>query len=437
MSLEIIPIGGFKEIGRNCCAIKVDDELVLLDLGVELDNYIRVVDEMEDLKPNISGKMLIDEHAAPDINIIKKYWKNVKAIVISHGHWDHIGAVPFLSNKFNADIHGSDYTIEVIKAIVKDDHIQLRNNLRKHPENSRFKVSKKITIEFINVSHSIPGTVMVAVHTKYGCVLYANDFKLDSNPVIGNKTNLKRVRELKVKVLIVDSLYATKDTSTPSERVAGRMVKDLIAKEIGEGKNLFITTFSSHISRLREIVDAAKKMKKKPVFIGRSLFKYVSAAEAAGFVNFKDVEFVPFGSKIQKFFNKLKNPKNYVFVVTGHQGEPKATLSKLIYKNIYPFSEDDSIIFSCTVIPNEENLKNRDALESSFNSRGVKVFTDVHVSGHGARQDLKRFVKLVNPQVIIPVHGDMKSLNEMKLIAKEAKIKSKVKIIGNGERLDF
>ena len=444
MGLQIITVGGYSEIGRNCTLVKVDDEAVILDMGLHMDNYIAYTEEREELhlEKDMSADTLIKVKAVPNIYQVQDLWLKVKAICLTHAHLDHVGAVPFISNKFKADIHCTRYTAEVLITILRDEKINLRNNIVPHPTNSKFKVSKKITVEFINITHSVPQTVIIAVHTPYGTLVYANDFKLDNAPTLGDKPNFKRLNQLGkkgVKALIVDSLYADTSMKTPSENIAREMLKDVLLGVNSRGKAIIITTFSSHIARLKSIAELGKKLNRRIVFIGRSLNKYLNAAQEAGIIDLsKKAEFVRYGSKVKKFFKQIKHPEKYLFVVTGHQGEPGAVLSRMIRQHLYDFKEEDHVIFSCSVIPVENNILNREKLDAALKKQKVRLFTDVHVSGHAFREDLRDLIRILKPRNIIPTHGNKKKLNAMKELALEMGYKPKnIRILKNGVQVSF
>ncbi|MFH1505890.1 MAG: MBL fold metallo-hydrolase RNA specificity domain-containing protein [archaeon] len=435
--IEIIPIGGYSEIGRNCTLIKVDNEAVIIDMGLHLENYIKFTED-EDVEGFLSPKDLMDVGAIPDVRPFLKYKDMVKAICITHAHLDHVGGVPYLANKFNCGVHGTAFTIEVLRQILKDEKMKLKNDLVVHKTDSTFKVSKNITIEFINMTHSVPQTVMIAVHTKEGTVLYANDFKFDSAPVLGKKPNFDRLKELKVKALILDSLYAPYDKKTPSESIAREMLKDVLLGVDSKGHSVIVTTFSSHIARLKSIIEIGQKLNRKIVFCGRSLNKYVTAAENIGLVKFTDkIQMVKYGSKVQTFFKGIKHPEKYLFVVTGHQGEPKATLAKMVYRKYFKFMPDDQIIFSCTVIPTPITKQNRAELESALRSLKVRMFKDIHVSGHACREDLRDFINMVKPQHIFPAHGDKHMVEALRDLALEMGYKvDQIHILHNRQKFN-
>lgn len=437
MSLEIIPIGGFSEVGRNCAAIKVDDEVVICDLGLMLDKYIEYTESDDTV--DISGKKLIEVDAAPDVNILGDLRKHVVGICISHGHLDHVGALPYLAARFDADIHATPMTCEVIKNLTVRDRRPIKNRIVEHPINSRFRLTKKIEIEFIHITHSIPHTVAVTLHTPYGSVIYMNDFKIDNYPMLGQKSNLKRLKELRgVKALIIDSLYAHLPEKAPSEKIAQEMLFDQVLNTDTKGRAVVITTFSSHIARLKAIVELGRRMGRKVVFLGRSMDKYLMAAQNAKIIDFsKQVKVVAGRSQVDAWLRKNKNLGQYLLVMTGHQGEPKAVLSRTIEQKLLVLKPGDLVVFSCKVIPVSVNVENRSKLDDRLRQMRVRIFSDIHVSGHGAREDHRDLLYMLRPENIIPTHGGMRQLGALKdLAVKDLGYKpEKVHILSNGQRL--
>ena len=437
--IQIQAIGGYNEIGRNMTAVKIDDTVIILDMGLYLPSYIKYTED-EDIR-KIPIKKLVEVGAIPDDSIIDDWKKDVKMIIPTHAHLDHLGALPFISNNYHAEIICTDYTAELIKAICKDERIKLKNQVKSLPTNSRYKKGD-VEIEFIHTTHSTPQAVMVAIHSKYGTLLYCNDFKFDSFPVLGKKPNFKRLKELGeegVKLLICDSTRADDARKTPSESVARQMLKDLLLGIEATGKAIFVTTFSSHIARLKSIIDYAKRINRKPILMGRSLAKYVLAAERAKIVNFsKDVEIVGFSSKIQKRLRKLEKEKEkYLFVVTGHQGEPKAVLSKLARGDLkFNFEKEDCVIFSCSVIPSEINIEARHVLEEELKARKLRIFKDIHVSGHAAREDLRDLINMVKPKNLIPAHCEKQMADAMIELAGECGVENVIRV-NDGDRIEL
>lgn len=434
--LEIIPLGGYSEIGRNSVAVRADDEVIILDLGLMMDRYIEYTDSDELVE--ISGRKLIQIGAVPDVNILGNLKKDVVGIVLTHAHLDHIGAVPYLANRFDCDIHSAPFTIELVRRMFDDEKRMPRGRLVSHELNERFRVGEKFEVEFIYITHSAPHTVMILLHTPYGKILYANDFKFDNNPTLGPKPNYARLRELEGQVdyLLVDTLYADQAIKTPSEKIAEEMLKDVLLGTQSRDATIIVSTFSSHIARLRAIVNVAKMMKRQPVFLGRSLAKYVEAAEAVGLADFSDVEIVPYGGKVKPYLKRVKEPGKYLFVATGHQGEPKAVLSRIVNENYLPLSDNDMVIFSSKTIPVPVSIENRKRLDDQLRAKHVRIFDNIHVSGHGAREDHRDFLNTLKPKNVIPTHGELKQLEAFKDLAKEVGYKEhQIRIVKNGTRV--
>ena len=441
--IEICTVGGYSEVGQNMTAIRYKDEVVILDMGLELDSYIRYKGEEEVEK--LSKKELINIGAIPDDNSIKDWKNNVVAIIPSHGHLDHIGAIPFMAKIYDCPIICSPYTAEIIKRILEDKRIKLPNQINSLDVNGTTKISDNITIEFVSMTHSIPDTVMVVIHTPEEVVIYGNDFKLDDTPTLGQPPNYKRLKEIgdnNPKLLILDSLYSWKEGKTPSEKKARDMLEEALVSKINEDKGIIITTFSSHIARLRSIVEFGKAMGRKVVFLGRSMAKYCYAAEDIGIVNFTDdVKICRYKRQVQKELNKIdkEGRENYIIVATGHQGEPEAILSRITNGEFgYEIFPEDNIIFSCSVIPSSQSIKNRKELKEKLQKKGINVLKGLHASGHGCREDHKKVIELLRPQHIIPAHGDKeKTTGLLDLAVKIGYEKEKIHIMENGMKLNI
>ena len=418
MPIEICTIGGYSETGKNSTAIKIDDEVVILDMGLHMENYIRYTED-EDISA-MHYDELLEVNAVPNYGLIKDWKDKVIGIVPSHGHLDHIGAIPFSAGIFpKAPIVCTPYTAEVLKSIFKDEKISVPNELVALNLNSQYKLSDKVSVELVNMTHSIPQASMIVLHTPYGKIVYANDYKFDRQPTLGKKPNFARLEEIGkegVKLLIVESLYAHEHKKTPSESVAKQMLKDVMLGVYVDGKGMIVTTFSSHLARLKSIIELGKKLNRKIVFLGRSLSKYVSAGERINIIDFqKDIQLVKYNDKREKVLRKImkEGKEKYLIVCTGHQGEPKAVLSRLARQELpFKFSKGDVVIFSCSVIPVELNEDNRDKLEKALRAKGARIFRDIHMSGHAAREDHRDLIELVKPKHIIPSHaGHEKALN--------------------------
>ncbi len=441
--IEITAVGGYYEVGKNCTAINIDGTVIICDMGLHLENYIRYTENEEEDLVKLSGSALTKVGAVPDISIIENLKKNVKAIVSTHAHLDHIGAIPYLSNKFNCDIFGTPFTCAVLKTILKDENISLKNDIKTLNVNSIYHLTKDIKIEFINMTHSTPQTVMIAIHTRYGIVVYANDFKLDSHPVLGKKANFERLREIgrsNVLALICDSLYAQDSRKTPSESVAKEMLKDVLLGTDSKDRLIVVTTFASHLARLKSIIEMGLKLNRKIIFLGRSLAKYTQAGEDIGIIKFSDkVEIIKYGKAVKKRLKLIRDNKRkkYMLVVTGHQGEPKAVLSKIANNEIdFELKPEDHVIFSCKTIPSPTNIENRAFLEKRLREKGVRVFKDIHVSGHAGREDLRDLLNILKPKHIIPAHGEEDMMKGMEDLALEMGFTgNNINLMKNGSKI--
>jgi len=440
MGIQLTAVGGYTDIGRNCTAVNIDGEVILLDLGLHLEHYINYTEDEDIVKIDVHE--LTQVGAIPDISSIEDWKSKVKAIIPSHAHLDHVGAIPFIGNKFNAPIIGTPFTTAVIKTILEEEKITLRNDIKTLHPNSHYKLTNNITVELIHVTHSTPQTAIVALHTKYGVILYAVDFKFDRSPVLGKKTNMKRLHELGNKgvlALILDSTNATDEMKTPSENVAKQMLKDVMLETNSSNNAIVVTTFSSHIARLKSIIECGKKLNRKILFLGRSLEKYSRSAKSAGIINFsKHVEILKYNKQIKNRLKDVEKRRNkFLLVATGHQGEPKSVLSKMLNKELhFNFRPDDHIIFSCRVIPTETNIKNREIMEEKLKQNKVRIFKDIHVSGHAAKEDLRDMIKLVRPKHIIPTHGTLAMINATASLTLEMGYsQSKVHKMNEGDRI--
>ncbi|MCM2324914.1 MAG: MBL fold metallo-hydrolase [Candidatus Woesearchaeota archaeon] len=434
--IEIIGVSGYSEIGRNMTAVRYNDEVVILDMGIHLENYIMM--KGEDEIENFSLKQLMNAKAVPDDRCINHLKDKVIGIIPSHGHLDHIGAIPFMAQKYDCPIICTPYTASVIKSILRDKKKGLPNEI---VTSRKTKLTDSITIEFIDITHSIPDAAIVVIHTPDGKVVYANDFKLDDTPTFGNPPDYERLKSLKnVKALILDSLYANLDRKTPSELVAKEMLSEVMLRNPTKGA-VVVTTFSSHIARLKTILELSIKMKRQPVMLGRSLGRYVYAAEDIKLVDFsKKAKICNFKKQMVKMLKDIAYEKDkYLVICTGHQGEPDAVLSKIVNGELeFPLGENDQVIFSCTVIPSQLNIENRKILDENLLSRNVQVFRDVHASGHASRQDHKKFIELIGPQHIIPAHAGKEKTIHMKELALEIGYDEKhVHLLDDGDSVEI
>ena len=412
MEVKLCAVGGYSECGKNMTAIKVGDEAIILDMGVYLPKVIDFEEEGGD-RNLLNRDSLIKMGAVPDDNIINSWRDKVKAIIPSHCHLDHTAAIPYLAGRYNAPIIGTPFTLEVIKDIIKDGNLNIRNKFKSLNPGSTIKISKNFEIEFINSTHSTLQTAMVAVHTPAGIILYTNDFKFDNHPIIGKGPDYNRLKKLgksgNVLAVIMDSLYSNYNRKTPSESVAKEMLKDVLLGTDNEGHAIIATTFASHLARLKSIIEFGKKLDRKIVFMGRSMFRYTTAAEKLNLVNFtKEAEICKYANNIKRKLKQIEKEgrDRYLIVCTGNQGEPRSTLVRMANGELpFNFKDEDHIIFSCKTIPTPETIKNRDELEHELKRQQVRIFKDIHVSGHASLEDHRDVLTLLKPEHIIPSHG--------------------------------
>ena len=315
--MEIHTIGGFNEVGKNMTAVSLGDDTIIFDMGLYLPAVIELQEEETQPQTYSEGK-LRSIGAVPDDLVIDKFGlrNKVRAILLGHAHLDHIGAVPYIAHRYHAPVVGTPFTTTVLKKIMDDDHIKIPNQIKTVNPNSSFTIKGKkrsYKAEFINITHSTLQTSMIALHTPEGIVLYANDFKLDNTPILGlppNYSALKRIAKQGVKVLIIDSLYSGSERKTPSEKIARALLEEVLLTTNNQKSAIFVATFSSHIARIKSIVDFAKKLNRKVYLVGRSLKKYVSAAIDVNLCPFKNsVKIVSYKREVESFLKKLNKSK--------------------------------------------------------------------------------------------------------------------------------
>lgn len=443
--MEIYSIGGYSEVGKNMTVVKTGEDAFIFDAGLYIPAVIELQEEEQRREPD--EKTLRRKGALPDDLLLDKLGirEKVRAIFLSHAHLDHIGATPYLEHRYNAPIIGSPMTTTVLKKIFEDERVHIVNPIKTAQVNSSMKVKGKnieYTVEFIHMTHSIPHTTMIALHTNEGIVIYGNDFKLDNTPVVGKPPNyaaLKRLSKQGVKVLIADSLYCGSRQKTPSEKVARDMVGDVFHSLRNDKNAIFATTFSSHIVRLKSIVEFGRKIDRKVLFLGRTLQKYLVSASLNNLAPFKkDVELKAYSKQLGSALRRVSQEREkYLVVCTGHQGEPGSILDRISHAQLpFEFKKGDNVIFSSKTIPVPINIKNRGELDKRIEKMGGRIFDNVHVSGHGGKEDLRELFKIISPEHIVPSHGPIEHLKPIHELTKELGYSDKnVHFMSNGQKI--
>lgn len=440
--ISVYALGGFEEIGKNMTAIEIDEEIIILDMGLHVDKIVSYGEREEVSK--LSLKELKEIDAIPDDSILDKKREKVKAIIISHAHLDHIASVPYLESKYNCPIYLTPYSKEVLKFLAKNEGIKIKNKIKVVPPNHCLKISNNIEVLFLSITHSIPQSVIPVIRTKYGNIVYACDFKFDNHPILGKRPDYKKIKEIGkegVKLLIVESTRVDEESKTPSEVVAKYMLEDVM-QGLEHAKGLIVTTFSSHIARLKSIVEISERIGREPIFLGRSLKNYIKAAEKIGLIDFSSkYKIASKHEEISRILKEISNNKSeYTLIVTGHQGEPNSVLDRMS-KGVFSWNweKEDTVIFSSNIIPYPTNIANSQMLDQRLRRYNVRIIRDIHVSGHARKEDHRELIRMLNPEYILPMHGDFKKRSMYIELAIEEgyRFGESIFLLQNGQKMDI
>jgi ribonuclease J len=417
--LKIIPLGGLSEIGKNMMAIEYENDIMVIDAGLMFPGE----------------EMLGIDLVIPDISYLLENKEKLRGIVITHGHEDHIGALPYLLPQLNVPVYSTKLPHGLISMKLKERKALAGAKLKAVPYGSQLSLGR-FKVELFPVCHSIPDAAGLIIHTPLGVIVHSGDFKLDYTPVYGKPTDLSRLAQLGaqgVLLLLSDSTYSELPGYTPSERIVGETLDRVMADAPGR---VIVTTFSSLVSRIQQVIDAAAKHNRRVFVVGRSMTDIVKMTLELGYLK------APNG--ILANIDELRSmPRNkVVLVTTGSQGEPTSALVRIAnrdHRHVH-IVKGDTVVLSATAVPGNEALINR-TVDALF-KQGAQVLYDkvarVHVHGHGSQEELKLLLNLVRPKFFIPVHGEYRHLSLHAQLAESVGIpKDKIFVLEDGDVLEL
>lgn len=391
LKLKIIPLGGLDEIGKNITAFEYGNDIVVVDCGLAFPDE----------------EMLGIDLVIPDFTYLVKNKDKIRAIVITHGHEDHIGGLPYLLKEIDAPVIGTNLTLGIIQNKLKEHGLLTKVKLKRVMPGDAVKLGA-FGVEFIRSNHSIADAVAIALHTPVGIVVHTGDFKIDSTPVHGEMIDLTRLGELGKKgvlALMSDSTNAERPGMTLSERTVGTTFDNVFEKT---KKRIIIATFASNVHRMQQIINAAHKNGRKVAVSGRSMVNILEVATNLGYTK------IPEGVLIDIDDIKKYKPSQIVIITTGSQGEPMSALYRMAFSDHrkVEITKDDLVVVSANPIPGNEKLVSN--VVNELYKKGAEVYHDnteyIHVSGHACQEELKIILALTKPKYFLPVHGEYRHL---------------------------
>ncbi|VEJ35748.1 Ribonuclease J 1 [Aedoeadaptatus ivorii] len=419
--LRIIPLGGMREVGKNMTVIEHQDELILVDCGMTFPE--------EDM-PGI-------DVVIPDIKYLLQNKHKIKAIVITHGHEDHIGAIPYVLKQVNIPIYGTKLTLSLLENKLKEHRLLRSTKMVTVGYRKPVKIGKFFEVEWVNVNHSIPDAAALAITTPVGVLVHTGDFKVDFTPISGDPIDLNRLAEIGnrgVLALFSESTNVLREGFSMSERKVGATFDRLFA--LMKGNRIIIATFASNVYRIQQIITAAERYNRKIVLSGRSMLNVMGIAEKLGYLRVKPNTIIDI-----KDMNRY-NPKQLVLITTGSQGEPMSAMTRIStgeHKRIQ-LTKDDVIILSAHPIPGNESAIN--TVINHLLDKGVRVIyeslSEIHVSGHAYQEEHKLLLNLLKPRFFIPIHGEVKHLLKHAEVAQKMGVpKKNIFMLENGNCLEM
>ncbi len=417
--IHIVPLGGIGEIGKNMFVIRYKDQMLVIDSGLAFPG----------------DELLGIDIVIPDITYLLENKEKVLGIVLSHGHEDHIGALPYILPQLNVPVYGTRLTLGLVEGKLREHHILDKCSLNTIGPDDTITLGK-FKLDFFRTNHSIPDSVGIAIETPVGTVVYTSDFKFDQTPVNAEPTDYYKLAKLGKKGVLVafsDSTNAERPGYTLSEKEVGATILDIFRTS---KQRIILATFASNVHRIQQVIDAACQYKRKVAVVGRSMVNVVQIAQDLGYLNVCE------GALIDIDELKTLPPNRAVILTTGSQGEPMSALTRISMSEhrkvqIMP---GDTVVIAATPIPGNEKLVSR-TIDNLF-KRGANVIYErvsgIHVSGHASQEELKLMLNLLKPRYLIPVHGEYRHLIHHAQLAVKAGIREQnTFVVENGQILEF
>ncbi len=417
--VRVIPLGGLGEIGKNMTVVETDEDIIVIDCGMGFP---------DDGMPGI-------DLVIPDTQYLEENAHKIRGIFLTHGHEDHIGAIPYVLRKINVPIYGTRLTLGIVKNKLVEFELDRKATLREAHAGEHIRVGT-FDVELISVNHSIADAVAFAIHSPAGTLVFTGDFKIDPTPIAGEMTDLTRFGELGkagVTALFSDSTNCERPGFTPSERTVGTSLEQIFHEN---HKRVIVATFSSNIHRVQQIIDASVKHHRAVCILGRSMNNIVNTASSLGYMS------IPKGTIIEPEELRKFAPRNVTLITTGSQGEAMSALSRIAFgtHSQVKITPEDMVVISAHPIPgNEKTIGN---IINELMKKQVEVVYDrvaeVHVSGHACQEEIKMIFALTKPRFFMPVHGEYKHLARNAALAEYAGIpKENIFISEIGKVLEF
>ncbi|MFW5995727.1 MAG: ribonuclease J [Halanaerobiaceae bacterium] len=420
-NLRLTPLGGVGEIGKNMMILEMDDEMLIIDTGVKFP------------EDDLLGIDLV----IPDFTYVKNNKDKIQGVVLTHGHEDHIGGLPYLLKDLNVPVYGTKLTLGLLEGKLKEHNLLKDRRLKIVNPGSSIHVGS-FKVDYIRVNHSIADTCALAIHTPLGPIIYASDFKFDQTPIDGEVADFHKLAELGdgnpgVLALISDSTNVEREGFTLSEKVVGRTIDDIFR---GARDRIILATFASNIHRIQQVVDSAFKFNRKVAITGRSMLNNVEIARKLGYLTIPEDMIIDIRDCGSLPDNKI------VLLTTGSQGEPMAALTRMARGDHYhiTISEGDTVILSASAIPGNEKLIGQ-TINQLFERGANVIYEDVsgvHVSGHASQEELKLMLNLTKPRFFIPTHGEYRHLSQHAELARKMGIPDEnIYIADTGDIINF